>query len=283
MPKPSSNRVRNQKIADRPRGKGRTPDFRFDPTTANDNAVPKRHVRPMRDPIRPLNEAQGRYDAALRSSAIVFGTGPAGTGKTFLAACRAAEAYANGEIERIVITRPNVEAAEDGMGYLPGELEEKFEPYFRPVREALEKVLGTGALEYAIKSGDIEARPLAFLRGATLENCWVIADEMQNATKTQMKLLLSRIGENAKFIVNGDEDQCDLPNPAKSGLMDAVRRLKPLRGVSTVAFTVDDIVRSGLCAEIVRAYAEPRVIAAYNDASDVENDDAGLKRTLQAA
>lgn len=251
---------------------------------ADNTAGPsKRHVAPSNAEIRPLTQRQREYDAAMRGNIIVFGTGPAGTGKTWLAAARAAEAYRDGLIEKIIITRPNVEAADDGMGFLPGELEEKFEPYFRPVRDILEKVLGSGTLEYAMKVGDIEARPIAFLRGATLEKAWVICDEMQNATKKQMQLVLSRAGEDVKFIVNGDEDQCDIPED-QSGLMDAVRRLAHIDGVATVSFDTDDIVRSGICREIIKAYSNKKREPLYNsdEANDVA-DDAGLRAYLKVA
>lgn len=256
------------------------------PDWNSENEKPRRHVRALGQAIRPMNDGQRGYDAAIRSNDVIFATGPAGTGKTFFAAARAAEAFLAGDIARIIITRPNVEAAEDGIGYLPGELEEKFEPYFRPVREALEKVLGSGPLEYAIKSGQIEARPLAFLRGATLEDAWVIGDEMQNATRSQMKLLLSRAGENVKFLINGDEDQLDI-DPAKSGLMDAVRRLRSIPRIDAVAFTDNDIVRSSLCQAIVRAYSNNSsatpLASLYIKTAANEDDRAGLERTLSAA
>lgn len=220
--------------------------------------------------IKPLNGAQRAYDAAIKSAGIVFGIGPAGTGKTYFAAMRAAEALKAGVIDRIVVTRPAVEAGES-LGFLPGELDEKYEPYFRPVRDALEESFGSSHLEYLIKIGIIEARPLALLRGSTIKGAWLIADEMQNATKTQFKMLLSRIGDNAKFIVNGDPRQSDL-EPGKSGLLDAVRRLRSVNGVEIVTFTREDIVRSGLCADVV---------AAYDDQGDDEEE--GLLRVLRAA
>jgi phosphate starvation-inducible PhoH-like protein len=231
--------------------------------------------KPLRRPsnllISPLNDAQRRYDAAIRSSGIIFGIGPAGTGKTYFAAMRAAEAFKDNVIERIVVTRPAVEAGES-LGFLPGELDEKYEPYFRPVRDALEESFGSSHLDYLIKTGAIEARPLALLRGSTLKNAWVIADEMQNATTNQLKMFLSRIGENAKFIVNGDPRQSDL-KPSESGLMDAVRRLQHVDGVTSVTFTRGDIVRSGLCQAVVEAFED----------EEIEDTGVGLKRLLKAA
>lgn len=228
-------------------------------------------TKPRAGHISPLNDAQRRYDAAIRSSEIIFGIGPAGTGKTWLAAMRAAEMLKNKSIEKIVVTRPAVEAGER-LGFLPGELDEKFEPYFRPVRDAFGEFFGSTTLEYLIKVGKIEARPLALLRGATIKNAWLIADEMQNATKTQFKMLLSRIGENAKFVVNGDPRQSDLP-AGTSGLMDAVGRLKSITGVKLVEFTKADIVRSGLCQAVVEAY----------DDDPADNDNTGVLRTLKAS
>lgn len=203
--------------------------------------------------IHPLNKKQILYDTAIQSSSIVFGLGPAGTGKTWFAAMRAAEALRNKTIGKIVITRPAVEVGES-LGFLPGELNEKFEPYIRPIRDAFEDYFGASHLEYLLKRGDIEARPLSLLRGSTIQNAWLLADEMQNATKTQLMMLLSRIGENSKFIVNGDPDQLDIP-ARTSGLIDAVDRLRPINGVKVVSFVRDDIVRSGLCRDVIEAYA----------------------------
>lgn len=209
--------------------------------------------------VEPLNAAQSRYDIAFHTSDIVFGIGPAGTGKTWFAAMRAAEALAAGEIDKIILTRPAVEAGES-LGFLPGELDEKYEPYIRPLRDAFDEKFGRSHVDYMLKNGVIEARPLAFLRGSTIKNAWLIADEMQNATKAQFKMLLSRIGTDAKFIVNGDPRQTDLA-PGDSGLEDAVRRLKNVAGIDVVEFTRDDIVRSGLCQLVVSAYEDNVVIA----------------------
>jgi phosphate starvation-inducible PhoH-like protein len=217
--------------------------------------VRRKSTKPRNATLKPLTEAQERYDAQIRSKLITFGVGPAGTGKTWWAAMRAAEAFRDGEIASIIITRPAIEAGEK-MGFLPGELEDKYEPYFRPVRDALEECLGSGHLEYALKSKQIEARPLGYLRGATLKNCWVIADEMQNATKSEIKLLLTRFGENSKFVVNGDPDQCDLPDQSRSGLMDAIRRLETHEQIGVTKFSIEDIVRHGIVQDIIRAYAD---------------------------
>lgn len=248
-----------------------------------EEGISKRHVKPHRQELKPLTDAQARYDNAIYSSAVTFGIGPAGTGKTWWAAMRAAEALAADKIERIVVTRPAVEAGES-LGFLPGEQDEKYEPYFRPVKDALEEYLGSGALEYHLKAGNIEARPLAYLRGATLKNCWVILDEAQNLTPSQMKMFLTRIGSNAKFIINGDPTQKDIPGP--SGLVDALHRLKGLGGVSTVYFERADIVRSGICQAIAERYENPPESERKPDPdrynSDDESDDRGLRRFLRS-
>lgn len=213
----------------------------------------RRPVRPSRQPIVPLTEAQVLYKAAIFANRVTFGIGPAGTGKTWLAAALAAEQLLAGNIERIVVTRPAIEAGE-ALGFMPGDLAEKYEPYFRPVRDALQERLGAGHLEYLLKNGTIEARPLAFLRGATLKGCWVIGDEMQNTTPAQMKMFLTRIGEGATFIVNGDPGQKDIPGP--SGLNDAVKRLKGVPHISVVEFSHADIVRDAMCQAIASAYEQ---------------------------
>lgn len=212
-------------------------------------------VPASRAPVKPLTDAQRRLDAAIVSSRIVYAIGPAGTGKTWLSCMRAAEALQRGEIERIVFTRPAVEAGES-LGFLPGELDEKYEPYIRPIRDALEEKLGTSHMEYLIRKKIIDIRPLAFLRGATVKHAWLLADEMQNATKSQMKMLLTRIGENSKFIINGDPRQTDLPS-GQSGLEYSIETIKHIGGVSDIRFTYEDVVRDGICQEIVKAFENP--------------------------
>lgn len=213
--------------------------------------TPRRPVQASRALAKPLTPAQARYDVAIASKKLIFAIGPAGTGKTWLGATRAAEALRAGLTKSIIVTRPTVEAG-TSLGFLPGELEEKNEPYFRPVREALAETLGSGPLEFFIKDGTIEARPLAYLRGSTFRDCWVILDEAQNTTPTEMKMFLTRIGEGCTMIVDGDPDQKDIPGA--SGLIDAVGRLQDNPDVGVVEFGVDDIVRSGLCMDIVKAY-----------------------------
>ncbi len=215
-------------------------------------STPRRRVKPVRD-VKPLTKAQATYDRAISANIVTFGVGSAGTGKTWWAAMRAAKALEAGEVERIIVTRPAVEAGES-LGFLPGEQDEKFEPYFRPVRDALEEFLGSGALEYHLKSGAIEARPLAYMRGATFKNAFILLDEAENTTPKQMQLFLTRIGENSKVIVNGDIAQCDLPPGQKSGPEDALDRLYDVPQIGVVRFTRADIVRSGITRVICDAY-----------------------------
>ncbi len=211
-------------------------------------------LKPSRDPIKPMNRAQERYVDAMQHYQLVFATGPAGTGKTWLCAAIAAELLEKGEIDKIIITRPAVEAGES-LGFLPGELEEKFDPYLQPFRDALNERLGTSHVDYLIKRGIIEASPLAYMRGKTFKNAFVILDEGQNTTPTQMKMFLTRIGHGTTVVVNGDMAQKDVRG--LSGLEDAVRRVAHIPSVKHIAFAKEDIVRSGLVQEIVSCYDTP--------------------------
>jgi phosphate starvation-inducible PhoH-like protein len=202
-------------------------------------------------PLEPKNEAQKRYINAIKSFNLVFGLGPAGTGKTYIAAAIAAQHLQNETVERIIITRPAVEAGES-LGYLPGEKDEKYEPWIAPFREVLNERLGKTFVDYLLKHGKIEAAPFAYMRGRTFKNSFVILDEAQNATPTQMKLFLTRMGENARVVVNGDDSQTDLQGP--SGLTDAVKRLGDRSCVKVVVFSKNDVIRSRLVGEIIEAY-----------------------------
>jgi phosphate starvation-inducible PhoH-like protein len=202
-------------------------------------------------PIEAKTEAQGHYLLAMKESVVTFGVGPAGTGKTYLAAAMAAQALLEKRVSKILITRPAVEAGEE-LGFLPGTLEEKFDPYFRPVRDILARRLGRGHFDYLVKRKVIEALPLAYMRGHTFSNAFVLFDEAQNATATQMKLFLTRIGNSSKVVVDGDLRQRDVAGA--NGLEDAMSRLSRLKGVRVVEFTRDDIVRSGIAQRIVEAY-----------------------------
>ena len=212
---------------------------------------PSAHQTPA---IKPRTAAQSHYLQSIRSNIITFGVGPAGTGKSYIAAAAAAEALDQGNIRKIYITRPGVEAEEE-WGHLPGDLDQKFEPYLRPLRDIFEECLGYGRVEYLLKSKAIEAAPLGFLRGRTLKDCFVILDEAQNTTPKQMLLFLTRIGEYSTYIINGDESQKDIPG--QSGLEDARRRLQGLPGIGCVEFQKEDIVRHGLIKDILARYEEP--------------------------
>ncbi|MCG5512874.1 PhoH family protein [Ectothiorhodospira shaposhnikovii] len=214
-------------------------------------------TKPRPNEVKALEartEAQGHYIIAIKSAQLTFGIGPAGTGKTYIAAAMAAEALASKRIERIILTRPAVEAGEH-LGFLPGELAEKIDPYMAPFMDVFHERLGRGFTEYLVRHGTIECAPLAFMRGRTFRNAFVILDEAQNTTPTQMKLFLTRAGEGAKLIVNGDPRQKDIPGP--SGLTDAVDRLQGLSGVRTVTFEAGDIVRSGLVQRVIERYELP--------------------------
>lgn len=201
--------------------------------------------------IKPLNYIQSRYLESMKNNNIVFGIGSAGTGKTFLAANYAAGLLFHRNVQKIVITRPNVEAGRS-LGFLPGELEEKYAPYLEPFNDCFKKFLGKSFYEYCLKTKIIEPIPLGFMRGRSFDDTFILADEMQNATKTDMMMFLSRIGKNSKIIVSGDPRQCDIQD---SGLEDATNRLSKLKGVEVVEFLSDDIVRSPLCKQIIIAYS----------------------------
>jgi len=208
--------------------------------------------RRILEPIQALTKAQGAYINAILDNIITFGIGPAGTGKSYVAAGLAADMLREKKIDRIILTRPGVEAGEK-FGFIPGELEEKYAPYIEPFRDILNERLGRSQVDYLIKHKRICAMPLAFMRGRTFKNCWAILDEAQNTTPGQMKLFLTRIGNNCKVIIDGDLEQKDIPT--QSGLADAVNRLKHTKKVGLVEFTVEDIVRSGIVKDIIRAYS----------------------------
>lgn len=211
----------------------------------------RQYRQPAIDPLTPKTETQKRYISAIKNFKLVFGMGPAGTGKTYIAGAMAADALSNQTVDKIIITRPAVEAGEN-LGYLPGELMEKYEPYIQPFRDVLVERLGRGKVDYLLKSGQLEAAPLAFMRGRTFRNAYILLDEAQNTTPSQMKLFLTRIGDNCKVIVNGDDTQQDIKGV--SGLVDATRRLSWIPSVKVIRFGFDDVVRSGLVAEILQGY-----------------------------
>ncbi|MDR2977433.1 MAG: PhoH family protein [Streptococcaceae bacterium] len=205
--------------------------------------------------IRVKNLGQKTYVESVKTHDIVFGIGPAGTGKTFLAVVMAVQAMRNGAVKRIILTRPAVEAGEN-LGFLPGDLQEKVDPYLRPIYDALYQILGKTGTERLMERGIIEIAPLAYMRGRTLDDAFVILDEAQNTTVMQMKMFLTRLGFGSKMIVNGDISQIDLPRNAKSGLIDAREKLSRLRDIDFVYFSARDVVRHPVVADIIRAYEE---------------------------
>ena len=215
--------------------------------------VPQVHQKPKQ--LEARTEAQGQYLSAIMTSELVFAIGPAGTGKTYVAGAWAADRLMNKDIERIIVTRPNIEVGAP-MGFLPGELEEKYAPFLEPFKQVMIERMGRGNYEYMLKAERISPQPLAYMRGATFKNAVVILDEAQNTTPEEMKMFLTRIGENCMVIVNGDTEQCDLRGP--SGLVDAMNRVSGVEGVRVVEFTEDDIVRSGLVKRILLAYRRQR-------------------------
>lgn len=202
-------------------------------------------------PITPLNEGQKRYLNAMKQFVLTFATGPAGTGKTWMCAALAAQLLEAGQIDKIIITRPAVEAGES-LGFLPGELEEKFDPYLQPFRDVLNERLGKSYVELLIKRGRIEAAPLAYMRGRTFTDTFVILDEAQNTTPEQMKMFLTRIGQGCKVVVNGDTTQKDIKGA--SGLQDAVNRVTWIPSVKHIHFTREHVVRSGFVQEVIESY-----------------------------
>ena len=204
-------------------------------------------------PVRARTAAQDAYIRALKRHSLVFGTGPAGTGKTWLAVAQAIQMFERKEVDRIILSRPAVEAGER-LGFLPGDMREKVDPYLRPIYDALHDLMDVRIVERALESGDIEIAPLAFMRGRTLANAVVILDEAQNTTSMQMKMFLTRLGENSRMIVTGDPSQVDLPNGQISGLAEAVRLLDGVEGVGHVAFAAQDVIRHELVQRIVEAY-----------------------------
>src|SRR5271157_4941946 len=224
--------------------------FDFDPAAARDS-FEEINLRKRR--VRARTQAQDAYVRALKRHALVFSAGPAGTGKTWLAVAHAVQLFERKEVDRIVLSRPAVEAGER-LGFLPGDMREKVDPYLRPIYDALYDLMDARIVERALQTTEIEIAPLAFMRGRTLSNAVVILDEAQNTTAMQMKMLLTRLGENSRMMVNGDPSQVDLPPGQISGLAEAVRLLEGVEGIAHVHFTAADVIRHELVARIVAAY-----------------------------
>jgi phosphate starvation-inducible protein PhoH and related proteins len=196
---------------------------------------------------------QRQYIQAIKKHDMVFGIGPAGTGKTYLAVVMAVHALKNGQVKKIILTRPAVEAGES-LGFLPGDLKEKVDPYLRPLYDALHDVFGAEHTARLIERGTIEIAPLAYMRGRTLDDAFVILDEAQNTTKAQMKMFLTRLGFDSKMIITGDRSQVDLPRGSESGLISSEKILKDVKGVSFIYLDQADVVRHPLVAKIINAY-----------------------------
>lgn len=224
--------------------------FDFDPASAREN-FEEINLRKRR--VRARTPAQDAYVRALKRHALVFSTGPAGTGKTWLAVAHAVQLFERKHVDRIILSRPAVEAGER-LGFLPGDMREKVDPYLRPIYDALYDLMDARIVERALQNNEIEIAPLAFMRGRTLSNAAVILDEAQNTTAMQMKMLLTRLGENSRMVVTGDPSQVDLPPGQISGLAEAVRLLEGIEGIGHVSFTAADVIRHELVARIVEAY-----------------------------
>jgi len=205
-------------------------------------------------PICAKTVGQAKYVNAIRKKSIVFGVGPAGTGKTYLAVALAAVAFKNKQVDKIILTRPAIEAGEK-LGFLPGDLTAKVDPYLRPLYDALQEMFGLDTYAKLIERGAIEIAPLAYMRGRTLSNAFIILDEAQNTTKEQMKMFLTRMGEGSKIVVTGDITQIDLPNKDASGLVHATHILKGIDDIAIIKLSTKDVVRSELVQAIVDAYS----------------------------
>ena len=223
-------------------------------------------IRTRKRHISPRSATQAAYIKAIDDHELVFGLGPAGTGKTYLAVAKAVERLIRGEVDRIVLSRPALEAGEQ-LGFLPGDLREKVDPYLRPLYDALHDMMPGNQVAKRLENGEIEVAPLAFMRGRTLANSFVILDEAQNTTAVQMKMILTRLGENSRMVVTGDLTQVDLPRGTRSGLRDALEVLEGIDGIAFVRFTEKDVVRHTLVTRMVRAYesveARRRTAARY--------------------
>ena len=213
----------------------------------------KQLIKTPRKSVIARSEKQSNYIKALKESDIVMALGPAGTGKSFLAVSVAVTLLMEKKIERVILSRPAVEAGEK-LGFLPGDMKEKVDPYLRPLYDALYELFGADKIDKKIETGEIEIAPLAFMRGRTLKNCFAILDEAQNATETQIKMFLTRIGENSKLVVNGDPSQVDLINKTHSGLIKSKNILKDLNEINIIEFDHNDVVRHPLVSKIIRAY-----------------------------
>ena len=222
-------------------------------TTNTKNEYISLQIETWKKTIVPKSIGQKTYFEALKNFELVFGLGPAGTGKSYLAVAKGIEMLKKGFVEKIILTRPAVEAGER-LGFLPGDMKEKIDPYLRPIYDALYEMMPADRVEKKIQSGEIEIAPLAFMRGRTFTNSFVIVDEAQNTTSTQMKMVLTRIGEGSRMVINGDLSQVDLPVGQKSGLKQAQEILNNIKAIKIIELGVEDIIRHPIVAEIIKAY-----------------------------
>lgn len=210
-------------------------------------------IKTMKKAVRPYSHIQANYIRAMFDNDLVFCLGPAGTGKTYIAVAMAVYHFITGKVERIVLSRPAVEAGEK-LGFLPGDMKDKLDPYLRPLYDALFDMMPAEKVQQCIESGEIELAPLAYMRGRTLSNAFVILDEAQNTTSTQMKMFLTRMGEYSRMVITGDISQCDLPKDVKSGLADCLPKVEKIDGLGVIRFSDRDVVRHELAARIIKAY-----------------------------
>ncbi|MCH5300505.1 MAG: PhoH family protein [Ruminococcus sp.] len=215
-------------------------------------------------PIKPKTMGQKRYCNAISQNTITFGVGPAGTGKTYLAVAMAVTAFRAKQVNRIILTRPAVEAGEK-LGFLPGDLQSKVDPYLRPLYDALFDMLGAETYQKYVERGNIEVAPLAYMRGRTLDDSFIILDEAQNTTREQMKMFLTRLGFNSKMVITGDITQIDLPNGARSGLKDCIKILRNIDDIAQCKFDAKDVVRHKLVQDIIKAYEKSEEAQKRND------------------
>lgn len=231
-----------------------------DPKASASKSTPNKTVKSLsiktlKKEIKAYSNKQAEYIQSLYENDLCFALGPAGTGKTYIAVAMAVNKFLNHEVDRIILSRPAVEAGEK-LGFLPGDLKDKIDPYLRPLYDALFEMMSAEKVMRHIENGEIEVAPLAFMRGRTLSNAFIILDEAQNSTATQMKMFLTRLGEGSRMAVTGDLSQMDLPRDVKSGLADATRKLDGIKGIDIIRFSDKDVVRHDLAAKIVFAYEE---------------------------
>ena len=241
------------------------------------------YIKTAKKTIAPYSHMQANYMRALYDHDLTFALGPAGTGKTYIAVAMAVYMFLNHRVERIILSRPAVEAGEK-LGFLPGDMKEKIDPFLRPLYDALFDMLPAEKVNHMMEKVEIEVAPLAFMRGRTLSNAFIILDEAQNTTSTQMKMFLTRLGENSRMVITGDMSQIDLPKDVKSGLRDSVRKISHIEGISVVAFSDTDVVRHELAGKIVQAYDDwdkgvrpslqgSRAAELADDADEIESYD----------